>query len=1002
MPSPPGPKNIMTSEISNSDRAGRWRVPKRGYTGEEKVKHVGNYMIPKHTESGQVAPHSPRFQAKNPVADNLCNTQQSPRFRKKRGENSTRNNDEEPRKGNHKMLREDGRFQSDRFINHHSSSSYSSRNARQNNSNTGSAHAIQEYNSIPKNRNTRSNDEDYMKGNSDTLRKNGRLHSDRYTYHDRSSAYSNHTARKNNSNTGRSHTARENHSVSKYPNMRRDDGKKNVEFQSDRYMDNDRALSYSMHNSRQNYSNTGRSHATREDHSVSKYPNMRRDNKKANGRFQSDRFINHDTSSSYSNHTARQNNSNTGRAHAIPKDQPVLMVGPKYYSNYRSYKTSRNEKGGANHSNQKRKHSKTPTIAGLKRSRDQQSNQLNGQVCSKISKVDAKCCKGQQINQALTTTTIAGINQSRDQINTGTLNSTNNGEPNLKKEEAVNECEESTHVIFCIDFSGSMRIKDVKTSNKDRNIRISRWEAVFNCAHDFVSEQAKLEIEKKEGLKFSLIIFNEESKVIFERVPLGCQRDERYLKERLRDVCSGLSPCKGTAFSPAFKCIQEVASGSTGPVMVVFLSDGRPADLPIGKHTFPILREYKSHGKMVPSVKVHIENLQRDHGDNLSLQFVCIFNQGRPWLEKLASEFDGTFHMSDLNVCAIVPEPTTSETLAVICKPLDKDVEIIGHKSAETQQCDRHNAAIAAGNIIELTSSMQSTFRTISTTLSTMRTSAAGESNRLQERGVVLESVSGLESNKVKFEATRMVLHPSEQKFVVPEDETSNGRIVSISTQPFAQGGLRNVYHMTEILKSSVDIGNNKKFAAKESRHIVPYTQRLAFHRDTVKCQVRAVELASMFNQLTASHIKEMIPKVNFLEAEVYRLKDSDTPGGYRYLAVENSLVGRYLKYNSNNGYIMRPGHGSTPEDIKSIDVAQAFSHFTFEESKQDEIVVDIQGIYCTIHGCTYTDPQLHSKSNKYGRADRGVPGISDFFESHVCGSCCTALGLTNRKKNPL
>ena len=49
----------------------------------------------------------------------------------------------------------------------------------------------------------------------------------------------------------------------------------------------------------------------------------------------------------------------------------------------------------------------------------------------------------------------------------------------------------------------------------------------------------------------------------------------------------------------------------------------------------------------------------------------------------------------------------------------------------------------------------------------------------------------------------------------------------------------------------------------------------------------------------------------------------------------------------------------------------QAFSHFTFERSGHQLIVVDIQGV-----GDLYTDPQVHTADSKgYGDGNLGTKG---------------------------
>ena len=57
------------------------------------------------------------------------------------------------------------------------------------------------------------------------------------------------------------------------------------------------------------------------------------------------------------------------------------------------------------------------------------------------------------------------------------------------------------------------------------------------------------------------------------------------------------------------------------------------------------------------------------------------------------------------------------------------------------------------------------------------------------------------------------------------------------------------------------------------------------------------------------------------------------------------------MKYNSNSGFVDNTTCRQTP---------QAFSHFTFERSGHELIVVDVQGV-----GDLYTDPQIHTADGK-------------------------------------
>jgi len=306
-------------------------------------------------------------------------------------------------------------------------------------------------------------------------------------------------------------------------------------------------------------------------------------------------------------------------------------------------------------------------------------------------------------------------------------------------------------------------------------------------------------------------------------------------------------------------------------------------------------------------------------------------------------------------------------------------------KSQETVLQEKHNKALAAGQVYSVmntttandggSSSMRTTFRSISSSVTAMR---GGCSRLLERQGVIIKQ----ESLMISYDATRMIMDKKNEKILVPPGETPNERKVKVSLHPFAQGGLRNVYRMQQ-RKAPLQV-------AKESRHDVGYRERLRFHIETSQCQARADKYARRFKSRKKQRRKTVgelqdVPSIRMLRAEVIRLKDASAKGGFQYLAVESEMTGTYTKYNSNNGYV-------NASSCLPCKVAQAYSHFSYEESKQKEIVVDIQG--CEY---TYTDPQLHSRSKEFGRADRGIPGIQDFFQTHHCNFICKALLLTDR-----
>ena len=188
---------------------------------------------------------------------------------------------------------------------------------------------------------------------------------------------------------------------------------------------------------------------------------------------------------------------------------------------------------------------------------------------------------------------------------------------------------DETHVIFAIDFSGSMRAKDVKTKEG----RATRWEAVFECIDTFLTQQLQQqENNKEESTCFvSMLIFNEEAQTLINRVSL--QKQSRDVRNVFKQAQCSHRPNGGTGFAAGFKLAYELSAADIDSnVVLVFLSDGRPGDLipkPPSNPRIAMQTSFRHKKQDHSAAGQYIEKMQERHS-NFNLQLICLFEDGKP------------------------------------------------------------------------------------------------------------------------------------------------------------------------------------------------------------------------------------------------------------------------------------------------------------------------------------------------------------------------------------
>eukprot|EP01113_Clastostelium_recurvatum_P027764 TRINITY_DN3359_c0_g1_i3.p1 TRINITY_DN3359_c0_g1~~TRINITY_DN3359_c0_g1_i3.p1 ORF type:complete len:785 (-),score=166.46 TRINITY_DN3359_c0_g1_i3:106-2343(-) len=187
--------------------------------------------------------------------------------------------------------------------------------------------------------------------------------------------------------------------------------------------------------------------------------------------------------------------------------------------------------------------------------------------------------------------------------------------------------------------------------------------------------------------------------------------------------------------------------------------------------------------------------------------------------------------------------------------------------------------------------------------------------------------------------------------------------LVRTEQVPFAEGNFRKAYYCYDLSLNP----SEGKLVAKIAKGKCP---RAAYFED-VRTQMIARKWADRYNE------RNPPKKVAFLMSWV--LEMADRPGEV-ICGVEPHVEGKYIKYNNNSGYVGTDDR-NTP---------QAFSHFTYEHSNHQLLIIDIQGV-----ADWYTDPQIHTYDGVgFGMGNLGQKGFERFLESHRCNAVCQYLGL--------
>ena len=130
--------------------------------------------------------------------------------------------------------------------------------------------------------------------------------------------------------------------------------------------------------------------------------------------------------------------------------------------------------------------------------------------------------------------------------------------------------------------------------------------------------------------------------------------------------------------------------------------------------------------------------------------------------------------------------------------------------------------------------------------------------------------------------------------------------------------------------------------------------------------------------------------RIDVNHAERWLFADDNNSRRGCLVLIESFLGKNFQHWNSNSGW--------ADNKSKWGRIMQALSHYSYDVSRGNLLVCDLQGAMARDGYPVISNPVVCSRDERYGLSDLGATGIHNFFAHHKCNEYCSPRWIQPRK----